>query len=100
MKPGITATAVGIISALIRLAPGLEGGLYIGACRHRAERSYSRCQDYGSRLWAARWSDDCAGDREALYRDKCRKHGLVHDTYAHARSCSPPCAEGWVSNSH
>ena len=29
---------------------------------HRAERSYSRCQDYGSRLWAAHWSDDCAGD--------------------------------------
>ena len=92
--------AVGIISALIRFAPGLEGGSMVGACRHRAERSYSCCQDYGAKLWGRPRSADCAGDSEALYRHKCRKHGLVHDTDSHNRSCSPPCADGWVSNSH
>jgi hypothetical protein len=30
---------VGIISALIRFAPGLEGGSYVGAYGHSAERS-------------------------------------------------------------
>jgi hypothetical protein len=92
--------AVGIISALIRFAPGLEGDSMLEPTAIVPSAPASCCQAYGSKLWVAHWSDDSAGDSEALYRDKCRKHGLVHDTDSDNRSCSPPYADGWASNSH
>jgi hypothetical protein len=63
MKPGITAMAVvGIISPLIRFAPGLEGGSMLEPTAIVPSAPASCCQDYGLKLWAAHWSDDGAGD--------------------------------------
>jgi hypothetical protein len=67
--------AVGITSALIRFAPGLEGGSILEPTAI-VPSAPTALPGLGSKLWVAHWSDDCAGDSEAPYRHKMPKARL------------------------